>query len=42
MSMLYRIKMNVITMPLNIVFVSQRVLPISALPNATLPFESAA
>ena len=42
MSMLYRIKMNVITMPPNIVFVPQRVLPVSALPDPTFTFETAA
>ena len=34
--------MNVITMPANIAFVSQRVLPVSALPDSTFTFETAA
>ena len=40
MSMLYRIIMNVITMPPNILFVSQRVFPVSALPDPTFTFET--
>ncbi len=34
--------MNVITMPPNILFVSQRVFPVSALPDPTFTFETAA
>ena len=34
--------MNVITMPPNIVFVSQGVLPVSVLPDSTFTFETAA